>query len=176
MFRFFLHNSWWAIKNRPKIKIWQFTIFDLIVEIAGLIAIVAIWILLMVTYSKLPDVIPIHYNYLGQADNFGTKSSIFLLPLIATVLFAGMTILSRFPHIFNYPVKITENNAFFQYSNAARMIRCLKLALVLIFGYIVIHTVLNTGNEGLGIWFMPLSLAIIFVPALYFIVMSFMYR
>ena len=170
-------NSLWAKRKRPKIKIWL-TIFDLFIEIAGLAAVLVMWILLVVTYSKLPDVIPVHYNGSGLADRFGGKSGIFLLPVIATILFAGMTILSRFPHVLNYPVKITDNNAFLQYRNMARMIRCLKLVLVLFFGGLVLQTIRNAaGNtDGLGIWLTPVSLAIMMIPVIYFMVKSFTYR
>jgi len=174
---YLMRNAWWNKRKRPKIKIFL-TIFDIIIEIAGLVALLALWIFLIVAYSHLPDVIPVHYNGMGQADAFGKKGEIFTLPIIATVVFAGMTILSRFPHVFNYPVKINENNAFFQYRNMARMLRCLKLGLVLVFGGLVLQTVRNAaGNtEGLGVWFMPVLLAIICIPTLFFMVKSFMYR
>jgi uncharacterized membrane protein len=174
MIRYIFRNSWWAKRKRPKIRI-GFTIFDLVIEIAGLVVVLAMWIVLAAAYSGLPDLVPIHFNGLGQVDNFGGKSNIFILPAIATVMFAGMTILSRFPRVFNYPVKITENNASFQYRNMARMVRCLNLVIVLFFGYIVFHTVLNTG-ENIGAWFMPFLLAFIFIPVIYFMVKSFMYR
>jgi len=174
MIHYIFRNSWRAIRKRPKIKT-GLTIFDLIVEIAGLVALLAMWIVLMVTYSGLPDIIPIHYNGLGQADNFGGKSNILILSVIATVIFVVMTILGMFPRVFNYPVKITENNAFLQYRNASRMVRCLKLAIVLVFGYLVLHTALNTGDN-IGIWFMPVVLAIIFIPMIYYVAKSFIYR
>ena len=177
MKNFLFQNSFWVKRKRPRIKI-GLTFFDLILEIAGVVAVLTMWIILAVTYSGLPDVIPIHYSGSGQIDNFGEKSSILKLSVISTVLFAGMTILSRFPKIFNYPVRITENNAFLQYGNMARMIRCLKLTIVLLFGYSVFYTILYSGEnvKGLGIWFMPVSLAIIFIPVIYFMVKSFMYR
>ena len=177
MSHFIFRNSWWSKRKRPRINI-GITVFDLIIEIAGLVAVLAIWILLVVTYSRIPDTIPLHYNELGQIDRFGGKSSIFILPVLATALFVGMNILCRLPHLFNYPVKITENNAFFQYRNMARMVRCLTLAVILIFGYIFLHTVLNTGEnaDGLGIWFLPVTVAMIFIPAIYFMVKSYIYR
>jgi len=152
--------------------------FDIIIEIAGLVAVLATWILLIAVYTRLPDVIPVHYNGLGQADAFGKKSEIFTLPVIATIVFAGMTVLSRFPHVFNYPVIITENNVSFQYGNMARMLRCLKLSLVLVFGSLVLQTVRNAeGNaEGLGVWFLPFVLAILIIPVLFFMIKSYMYR
>jgi len=174
MIQFIFRNTWWVKRKRPKIKIWL-TVFDLVIEIAGLVAVLAMWILVIATYSGLPDVIPTHYNGLGQADHFSGKSGIWMLPVIATAVYAGMTILNMFPRVFNYPVKITEDNAFFQYRNMARMVRCLKLVLVLIFGYFVLHTALNTNND-FDIWFTPLLLAMIFIPVIYFMVKSFMYR
>jgi len=170
---YIFRNSWWAIRKRPKTRP-GFTVFDLIIEIVGIVAVLSLWILVMVSYSELPEIIPIHYNGLGQADNFGAKTKIFELPVIATVLYAGMTILSRFPRIFNYPVRITEKNASLQYRNMSRMIRCLRLSLVLVFGHGVLQTVRNV--ENLGIWSMPFTLAVIFIPTIYFLVKSFMYR
>jgi len=177
MIHFIIRNSWWAKRKRPKISI-GFTIYDLIIEIAGFAALLALWIVLTVSYSGLPDVIPIHYNAAGQAVHFGGKSGILVLPVIATVVFAGMTILSRFPHVFNYPVRITEDNAFFQYSNMVKMLRCMKLAVVLLFGCIVIHTILYSAenDNSIGIWFILSLLAIIFIPLIYFLVKSIKYR
>ena len=149
---YLFRNSWWVKRKRPKTKI-GFTVFDLIIEIVGLVAVLSMWILVMVYYSQLPDL---------------------NLPVVATILYAGMTLLSRFPRIFNYPVSITENNASFQYRNMARMIRCLKLSLVLVFGFGVLQTIQNV--EDFGIWYMPLTFTIITLPVIYFMVKSFMNR
>ena len=174
---FIFRNAPWNKRKRPKIKIWL-TIFDLILEITGAVAVLAIWILLLATYSKLPEIIPKHYNGLGQVDAFGDKNEIITLPVITTILYAGMTILSRFPHVFNYTVSITEDNAVFQYRNMARMVRCLNLGIVLFFGSMLLQTIRHAfGNAaGLGIWFIPVFLGIIVVPMIYFLVKSFMYR
>ena len=177
MIKFLFRNSFWAIRKRPKISI-PYTYFDLIVEIAGLAAILSMWIVFIVTYSGLPDLIPTNYNFSGQAYNFGDKSFIIKFPVIATVLFVGMTILSRFPRIFNYPVVITENNAFFQYSNMARMVRCVNLSIVLVFLFVVLQPVLYT-SENIGIWctFLLLAIALItLILVIYFMVKSFKYR
>ena len=174
---YIFRNSWWLKSKRPKVKT-RFKIFDLIMEIAGVAAVISLWIFLMTSYSNLPDVIPFNFNTAGQADGFDNKSKIFILPVIATALFVVMTILSRFPHFFNYPVKITENNAQFQYENMTRMLRLVKLSLVLVFGCIVFQTIRTaTGNaDGLGVWLLPTTLAIIFIPVIYFAVKSFIYR
>ena len=159
---------------RPKIKL-ELTTADKAFELVGWLSIAAVWILTIKSYNNLPDTIPIHYNTLGQADGFGGKSNILTLPIIATILFVGMTILSKFPHIFNYPINITNENALSQYTNATRLIRYLKLILVILFGLIAFKTIQNANGQavGLGVWFLPLTLGLIFIPLIYFIVQSF---
>ncbi len=160
--------------ERPKIKL-ELTTTDKIFEILGWTSIFAIWVLTITNYTKLPDIIPIHYNAMGQADGFGRKGNILILPIIATVLFVGLTILNKFPHVFNYPTNITTDNALRQYTNATRLIRYLKLIIVVIFGLISYQTIRNANGqtEGLGTWFLPLTMGLLFIPLIYFIVKSF---
>lgn len=160
--------------ERPKIKL-ELTAIDKAFEVLGWISIFAIWVLTISNYSTLPDTIPIHYNGAGQADGFGGKGNILTLPIVATILFVGLTILNQFPHIFNYPTKISKDNAFKQYTNATRMVRYLKFICVAVFGLIVLQTIRNVNGQtsGLGVWFMPLTLGLIFLPLTYFVMKSF---
>jgi uncharacterized membrane protein len=123
----------------------------------------------------LPETIPTHYNGAGQADDFAGKRNILTLPLIATILFVGLTVLNKFPHIFNYPTNINEGNAQQQYTNATRMIRYLKFIIVVVFGLIALQTIRNANGQtsGLGTWFLPLTLGLIFTPMTYFIIKLF---
>jgi len=159
--------------ERPKLKL-ELTKIDKTVEITGWILICAVWTLVINTYKILPDIIPTHYNGAGLADGFGDKSMIFTLPLVATVLFVGLTILNKFPHIFNYLGDITKDNALRQYTNATRLIRYLKVIIVVIFGLISYQTInhANGQTEGLGLWFLPLTLGLIFIPTIYFLIIQ----
>lgn len=162
------------MNERPKLKL-ELTTSDKALEILGWISMLAIWALTITSYTILPDTIPIHYNGAGQADGFGGKGNILTLPLIATILFIGLTILNKFPHVFNYPTNITTDNALRQYTNATKMIRILKLVFVVVFGLIVLQTIRNVKGEtnGLGAWFLPLTLGLIFIPIIYFTIRSF---
>ena len=161
------------MNKRPKI-ILELTTTDKVFEILGWISILAIWVLTTINYQNLPDNIPIHFNGSGQPDGFGGKVNILTLPLIATILFIGMTILNKFPHVFNYPTNISADNALGQYTNATRMIRYLKLIIVVIFGLIELQTIRNVNEQtsGLGVWFLPLTLGLIFIPLTFFVVKS----
>ena len=89
-------------------------------------------------------------------------------------MFFGLTILNMFPVIFNYPVKITQENALKQYTNATRLIRYLKLVIVLIFGIIAFNMIQNAQGheEGMGIWVLPLMPGLIFIPLIIYIGLS----
>jgi len=159
------------MKKRPKIKL-ELNRTDKIVEVIGWILVIGIWILTLANYFELPDIIPIHFNGAGEADGFGKKANILFLPIISTLLFIGLTLLNKYPHVFNYPNEITEENALSQYMNATRMLRYLKLIILIIFGTIVFMTIQNVnGNaDGLGTWFLPLTMVFVFIPILYFLI------
>jgi uncharacterized membrane protein len=148
---------------------------DQVLELLGWGVLLALWVWTGTSYSSLPDSIPTHFNAAGEADGFGKKASIIGLPLIATLLYIGLTLLNRFPHIFNFPTPITPDNALKQYTNATRMIRFLKLILVVVFAGISFQTIQQANGKanGLGVWFLPLTLVLIFMPLLYFVIKSF---
>jgi uncharacterized membrane protein len=159
---------------RPKIKI-ELTPSDNILEIMGWVALIGLWILILVNYSNLPETIPTHFNGAGKVDSYGNKATLFMLPIIATVAYIGLTVLNNYPHIFNYPTKLTAENALRQYTNATKMIRYLKLVIVLVFSLIVFMTLRTAAgqSDGLGAWFLPFTLGLIFVPLGIFVIQSF---
>ena len=161
------------MKKRPQADI-PLTSIDMVAEIAGWVLLVVVWILTMTSYGSLPDTIPTHFNAAGEADGYGHKRTLIGIPIIVSVLYVGMTILNRYPHIFNYPSAITEENYLRQYTQATRLIRYLKLTIVLIFGMIIYFILRNVHgeSEGLGVWFLPVTLGLIMLPIIYYLVKS----
>jgi len=160
-------------EERPKLKI-QLSPMDQVFELLGWGVLLALWVWTSTNYSSLPDTIPTHFNAAGEADGFGSKASIIGLPIIATILYIGLTLLNRFPHSFNFPTPVTQDNALRQYTNATRMIRYLKLILVVVFAGISYQTIQQANGEadGMGLWFLPATLGAIFLPLLYFVINS----
>ena len=163
-----------STNKRPRIKL-KLNHADKAVEVIGWLSVFYLWYLVIANYNILPDIIPIHHNAAGEIDNFGEKSNILTLPLIATIIYVGLTFLNRFPHIFNYLDEITEKNALIQYTMATRMIRYVKLMVVFTFGAIAIETIqITTGKMfGFGKWFVPLSISLIFIPIIIYIIAVF---
>lgn len=123
----------------------------------------------------MPEVIPQHYNAYGKADGFGSKSNLFILAGIASILNIGLSVLKKYPHRFNYPVEITKENEIRQYAIATRMLRFVKLILVLIFSSLIIKTILiaKVGSLELGSWFLPIALSCLIGSIAYFLILSF---
>ena len=158
---------------RPTIKL-VLTPADKTFEIIGWLLMVAFWVLIVSSYSSLPETIPIHYNGAGKANGFGGKAFILLVPIVATLLFIGLTVLNKFPHVFNYPVVITQDNAADQYSNATRLVRYFKIIVVCILGLLSFKTVQYAmgAKDFIGIWFLPLSMGLMFIPLIPIIISS----
>jgi uncharacterized membrane protein len=156
--------------TRPKLKP-TLSQSDKIIEALGWLALFTLWSLVLFSYSKLPETIAIHFDAYGNPDNYGGKITIFSLPIIASVLFLGLSYLNRFPHIFNYMTEINDNNALQQYSIAGRLVRMLKLCIVLIFTLIAFSTMNVTDKT--GNWSMPLLvLGLTLFPVLYYLIQS----
>ncbi len=161
------------MEKRPVLKL-TLSPLDRNLEFAGKLLLAAIWLLTLYALLKLPVTIPIHFNASGQADRYGNKLTLLFLPVLATVIYVGFTYLNRYPHIFNYLTTITAANAEKQYTIATRMLRFLKLAILVIFIIIILFiylTVIGVTN-GLGVWFLPLTFALLLVPTVIGIMQS----
>ena len=153
--------------TRPKIKL-TLSAIDNALERAATIFLFIMWALTFYTFFKLPVTVPTHFNASGQVDGYGSKITLLIVPGLATVIYFGLTQLNKYPHLFNYIRKITKDNAQKQYTIATRMLRFLKLAILIIFSLIILFTFLTTTGvtKGLGNWFLPLTLTLLFVPTI----------
>lgn len=155
-------------KERPKINL-KLTLIDWVLEAICLLSIVGIWLLTLVYYRELPEIIPIHYNLTGDVDGFGRKVNLLSLPSISTIIYLGLTILNKYPHTFNYPKSFTKENVREMYRATSRIMRLLKLVSTLIFGMIILETIqtVNGNSDELKIWFTFSPFIFSLIPLIY---------
>ncbi|MDI9401885.1 MAG: DUF1648 domain-containing protein, partial [Verrucomicrobiota bacterium] len=115
-------------------------------------------------WGDLPEKIPTHYNFSGQADAWGPKSALLYLPLTAVMVWVLLSVVSFFPSLWNYPVRVTSANAAGLYRCSLNLLLILKLELLVFFAYI---TWASVEGENLHVYFTPLALGVIFVSVLY---------
>ena len=136
-------------ENRPKIEL-EKTPLDYFIEYStfGLVVFSAVYA--VISYGSLPDQIPMHFSASGEVNSYGSKDSIWALNIIAIATVIGMYYINRLPHIFNYPQKITEDNAKRNYTEATKMLRYLNFGISLLFaviGYEIISIGLDSSKN-----------------------------
>lgn len=94
---------------------------------------VFLWWFTIKSYKALPQTIPVHFDFGGKADNFGSKKYSFLMPVLLAVLYFLFAFAVRFPESVNFPVEITKDNEDAQFLIMKIFIRWLFTLFTLIF-------------------------------------------
>lgn len=110
--------------NRPRIKL-KLSPIDLAIELVSIICLLfLIGLSLAISLYSQNFTIPI--NGYGSVWFFAAKG---------LFVYSGLTILSRFPHVFNYPVEVSLENAGQLYRSATILLRLVKMLLMLFFAF-----------------------------------------
>ena len=125
---------------RPKHKI-PFEGYDFVVEILGWLCIAILWA---------------SYYF------FHTNNLYLAISILGTSLYIIIWIISLNPHILNYAVKITDENAIRQYTIAVRFLRYFKLIVVfLLYGIGLFVVKLPNRN---ALWVIPILFVLVILP------------
>lgn len=156
--------------GRPKLKI-PFQPIDYAIELLSVSLLLLMWLYIITEYDSLPQTIASHFNAKGDADAYASKSTIWLLPSIVTVLYVGLFILNKYPHLHNYMINITKENAFKNYSFSTRMLRIVNFFCVLLFAYIVYAEIQFSKGiiHSLGTWLFPSIMILSVISIIVFI-------
>lgn len=158
--------------SRPKIKV-EKTNLERLLEIGAFVAVVMMWIYLFLFWASIPERIATHFATLGgQPDDWGSKDTLLAMPIICTLLYLLIAILAQFPQIYNYNgIKITGENAEYQYKNARTLMLWMAVEIVVLFIYIEWGFVqVALGNsKSFGLWFLPIFLVALFGTLAYYI-------
>lgn len=149
--------------KQPKIEI-PFSRLEVILEVLSLAGLIVMALMIMKEWALLPATIPSHFNAAGQPDGYSGKASLIMLPVIGLLLYLMLGMLRFFPHVYNYPRTITEQNAEFQYRLAINLLAWLKVEIIWSFAYISGSTVKVAlkQSSGLGAGFIIVMLLAIF--------------
>lgn len=148
---------------RPRLTLRPHAI-DRALEALAALLLVAFVVLVAADWRGLPERVPMHFGFSGEADAWGGRGLVLFLPLLTAAIYVALTLLARYPHVFNYPWPITERNAEEQYRLAVRLLRVVKGVIVLIFLaiYLSIRQTAAGAATGMPPWLLPLMLLAIF--------------
>lgn len=148
---------------------------DVLLEIGGYIALLALWVYVVICYRLLPDIVPTHFGAGGVVDGYGEKELTFIAPAIATCLFVFMAVMQHKPHLFNYATEITRENALSQYTTAVRMMRLLKMCICFVFiaGEYATNTAAFSGSNVVDAkWMFVVMIFLVQIPLFWFLIKS----
>ncbi len=140
---------------------------DIIEMIVSLLCLVGVVVYLIDMWSRIPDQIPAHFNAAGEANRWGSKSELIVLPIISWVIYGFITLVERYPQIWNTGVTVTEENRARVYRILKNMIAVIKMLMLAVFASI---TVLSSLVLRLPIWYLGVFLLAVFGSIALFLV------
>lgn len=140
--------------------------YDIVVNFLSLLCLVGTVIFLIISWETIPAEIPGHYNGAGEVDKITDKNSLIVLLVVEWIMFIGLSVVEKFPQIWNTGIQATEQNTEKVYRILKTMIGTIKLLFVLVFSYLTIH---STTGENLSFLFLPVVLILIFGAMAFFI-------
>ncbi|MBN1435265.1 DUF1648 domain-containing protein [Candidatus Fermentibacterales bacterium] len=158
-------------KDRPRIVL-QAQGLDRTLLLLSTAAAVAVTLRVALAWQDLPETIALHFDLQGRPDGFGSRGIILLMPAMAWLMNIMLTVVQRFPHIFNYAWPITRANARAQYELAFRLMSWVRLVATLVMAYLgwVMAESAEGAQPALGAWFLPASgIAVILALAAYLV-------
>ena len=127
--------SWWstrANRDQPQLELDRSPI-EIVLLMVGGIAVVLHFLTVIYYWNQLPEQVPIHFALSGEPDDWGSRTWLIALPLLAAVAWGGLTAMLRIPHRYNYAWPITPENARRQYRLARTMISALSASIAVLF-------------------------------------------
>lgn len=144
----------------------KYTKSQVILEILTLLCLIGMFVYLILNYGNLPDKIPMHYNFAGEIDRWGSKKGLFFMPIMSILLYLLLTVVTFFPSAWNMPVTVKEENKIRVYSCVKTLMILMKLEIIVCFFYIT-YTMLHV--EPISVAFLPIFLILFFGTTAYYI-------
>jgi uncharacterized membrane protein len=101
------------------------------IEIITVLIIIFTVTVVSIKNNALPEQVAVHFNFWGEADKYGGKVVVLVVPVLAIIIYAGISIGEFFPQLLNIPVKLTEYNEKNVYRTMGIGIAFAKLMIVL---------------------------------------------
>jgi uncharacterized membrane protein len=89
-------------------------------------------IFLVLSWKNIPETVATHFNASGAADAYGSKRSLIMEPVLMVIFFLVLSLVERFPSLWNMPVKLTAENRERQLMIAALMLGIMKVLVILL--------------------------------------------
>lgn len=115
----------------------------IVLGILSFLVLIATLVLLLVSYSSLPEQVPTHFGWDGAPNDYGPKRHIWMLYAVDVFLWLSLVVAGHFPRTWNIPVRIHEYNQW-QVCNATRIfLYVLNFFVILLLGAIFLAIIFS---------------------------------
>ncbi len=122
----------------------------------------AMFVMVGLRWSDLPERMPSHYNAAGEPDKWRSKDTVWILPIVGANLYILMTALSRVAAAgkvrLNVPPGIDAASPEVQ-AEARHLLTAIKMCITATFAFITWSRV-SAPEQGLGRAFLPVMLVV----------------
>lgn len=119
---------------------------------------------LIVMWPYIPDQIPVHFDGVGQIDNYGSKNTLLFLYVVTWGMYLFLSLVQKNPASWNTGVKSGMQDKKRSYIVITHLTSTMKGIVVLIFTYI---TVQASRSLDLGSWFAWISTGLVTINLIY---------
>ena len=116
-------------------------ILYIIMTIIGGLVLLGTTVYVMISWTQMPEQIPLHYDFSGNVTDYGGKTALIPILAITWFIFILMTVLVKFPKAWNIPVTVTKENFERVYSITRGLMEAVKFEAVLLMIVTIISAV-----------------------------------
>lgn len=124
-----------------------------IMEIIGIILVLAIALITAIKYPGMPDQVPFHFGASGEVDSLGPKSNLWIVPGSCIMIYVLITLAGFFPGSWNFPKNINMEKLHLAEDTMRMMLMCLKIVITIMMGYMQIMVMKTTGTASMYVLF-----------------------
>ena len=141
------------------------TKFGKTMQILSVLCLTASTLFLAAGWNQMPEKVPGHYNFAGEADSMTGKGALILIPVLNWLMYLGISVLEHYPQVWNTGIKVTAQNRERVYRILYHMIVSLKLSVVLIFSFMTVWH-----KNYMPSWFFTAAMLLTFGPMIFFLI------
>ncbi len=153
--------------KKVKISFW-----DKILELLSIGALIVLWVMTYKFQHIGAELVPEDFDFFQTPNEYWASKMTYSVPIIATVLYIGLTVYNLRPQYGNYPVQISSEKIADLSEINKRLWRWLKFNLLVIFIIIEYFSFHTGSNAGTGIT--PLLILVfpvlLFGPVVFFFI------